>query len=210
MVSRFHESIVLGEGSLLEHNVVVGENVTIGKNCLIRPNVVIYPNCTIGDNVIIHANTTIGADAFYFKNRGSHYEKLETCGEVIIENDVEIGSGCTIDRGVSGKTFIGAHTKIDNQVHIGHGVEMGKRCLIAAQVGIGGKTLIGDDVKIWGQVGIKADVTIGDGAVIYAGSGVSRSLDGEKVYFGAPAMEMGKWKEQYIAHQRAIRPHLPK
>jgi UDP-3-O-[3-hydroxymyristoyl] glucosamine N-acyltransferase len=172
--------------------VFIGNRVSIGKNCIIYPNVAIYDDSTIGNNVVIHANTVIGADAFYFKNRKTHFEKLISCGEVIIEDDVEIGAACTIDKGVSGKTIIGKHTKIDNQVQIGHGVVVGKRCLIAAQVGIGGKTIIEDDVIIWGQAGITKDITIGSKAVISAQAGVSKSLKGGKLYFGSPAQEAEK------------------
>ena len=186
------DSAVVGAGTHVQPGVFVGNHVRIGTNCLIHPGVVIYDYTEIGDNVIIHANTVVGSDAFYFKRRTERdvqYDKLESCGRVIIESDVEIGSGCTIDKGVSGDTIIGRGTKIDNSVHLGHGVVIGKNCLIAAQVGIAGKTHLEDEVILWGQVGVNKSLVIGKGAVVYAQSGVPGTLEGGKVYFGSPAEE---------------------
>lgn len=186
------DSAIIGEGTILQPGVFVGNHVRIGKNCLIHPGVTIYDHCEIGDNVIIHAGTVLGSDAFYFKRRKDRevqYDKLESCGRVIIESDVEIGAGCTIDKGVSGDTIIGRGTKMDNQIHIGHGVVIGRNCLIAAQVGIAGKTHIEDEVILWGQVGVNKDLTIGKGAVVYAQSGVPASIEGGKVYFGSPVVD---------------------
>lgn len=183
------DSAVIGEGTHLQPGVFVGNHVKIGNNCLIHPNVTIYDNTIIGDNVIIHSGTVIGADAFYFKRRKERdvqYDKLESCGRVIIESDVEIGAGCAIDKGVSGDTIIGQGTKLDNHIHIGHGAVIGKNCLFAGQVGIGGKAIIEDEVILWGQVGVSKDLTIGKGAIVYAQSGVGQSIDGGKVYFGSP------------------------
>lgn len=183
------ENSTIDEGTIISHRVTIGSDVFIGKNCRIHPNVVIYDNAVIGDNVIIHANTVIGADAFYFKKRPTGYDKLLSCGRVVIENDVEVGAGCTIDKGVSGDTVIGEGTKIDNHVHVGHGTIIGKNCLFAAQVGIGGKVIIEDDVTLWGQVGVQKDLLIERGAVVLGQSGVSKSLKGAKVYFGSPAAD---------------------
>lgn len=183
------DSAVIGEGTHLQPGVFVGNHVRIGKNCLIHPNVTIYDHTIIGDNVIIHAGTVLGADAFYFKRRKDRevqYDKMVSCGRVIIEDDVEIGAGCTIDKGVSGDTIIGKGTKLDNHIHVGHGVVIGKNCLFAAQVGIGGKAIIEDEVILWGQVGVSKDLRIGKGAVVYAQSGVPQSIEGGKVYFGSP------------------------
>ena len=182
----------IGEGTHVQPGVFIGNHVTIGKNCLIHPHVTIYDHAHIGNNVIIHAGAVIGADAFYFKrrkDRAVQYDKLESCGRVIIEDYVEIGACTTIDKGVSGDTIIGAGTKFDNHVHIGHGAVIGKNCLFAAQVGIGGKTIIEDEVILWGQVGVSKDLTIGKGAVVLAQSGVPSSLEGGKTYFGSPAGE---------------------
>ncbi|PSK94474.1 UDP-3-O-(3-hydroxymyristoyl)glucosamine N-acyltransferase [Taibaiella chishuiensis] len=185
-------SASIGSGTQVQPGVFVGNHVTIGKDCLIHPNVTIYDHSVIGDNVIIHAGAVIGADAYYYKRRKERqvqYDKLESCGRVIIHNDVEIGAGTTIDKGVSGDTIIGEGTKIDNHVHIGHGAVIGKNCLFAAQVGIGGKAIIEDEVILWGQVGVSKDLTIGKGAVVYAQSGVASSIEGGKTYFGSPVEE---------------------
>lgn len=183
------DTAVIGEGTHLQPGVFVGNRVRIGNNCLIHPNVTIYDGTLIGDNVIIHAGTVLGADAFYFKRRKERavqYDKLESCGRVIISDDVEIGACCTIDKGVSGDTIIGRGTKLDNHIHIGHGAVIGANALFAAQVGIGGKAMIEDEVILWGQVGVSKDLTIGKGAIVYAQSGVPASIEGGKIYFGSP------------------------
>lgn len=183
------DTATIGVNTVVMPGVYLGNNVTIGDNCVLHPNVVIYDDCHIGNNVIIHANTVIGADAFYYKKRTTHFDKLISCGRVVIENDVEIGALCTIDKGVSGDTKIGAGTKIDNHVQIGHDTQVGKMCLFASHVGIAGVVKIEDGVTIWGQAGIRSDVTIGKGVVILAQSGVSESLEAGKTYFGYPAGE---------------------
>lgn len=182
----------IGEGTRLEPNVIIGEHVTVGKNCHIRANAVIHAHTHIGDNVIIHSGTVVGTDAFYYKQRPDQYEKWHSCGRVIIEDNVEIGALTTIDKGVSGDTIIGEGTKIDNHCHIGHGVVLGKRCLLAAQVGIAGKTIIEDEVILLGQVGVSKGLRIGKKASISAQSGVSKSLEGGKHYFGSPAVPIRK------------------
>lgn len=190
--SMISDTANIGEDTIIQPGVFIGHNVQIGKHCLIHPNVTIYDNTVIGDHVIIHAGSVIGADAFYFKRRKERevqYDKLESCGRVIIEDYVEIGACCTIDKGVSGETIIGQGTKLDNHIHIGHGAVIGRNCLFAAQVGIGGKAIIEDEVILWGQVGISKDLRIGKGAVVLAQSGVPSSLDGNKVYFGTPTAE---------------------
>lgn len=183
------DSAVIGDETHIQPGVFIGNHVVIGKNCLIHANVAIYDHCVIGNNVIIHSGTVIGSDAFYYKRRKDEevqYDKMESCGRVIIHNYVEIGAGCTIDKGVSGDTILGQGTKLDNNVHIGHGVVVGKNCLFAAQVAIAGKTTIEDEVILWGQVGVNKDLTIGKGAVVYAQSGVGGTLEGGKTYFGSP------------------------
>lgn len=180
---------VIGKGSILQPGVFVGEHVRIGSNCLIHSNVSIYDFSEIGNDVIIHANTVIGSDAFYFKRRLEGYDKMLSCGRVIIHDKVEIGASCTIDKGVSGDTIIGEGTKIDNQVHVGHDSIIGKNCLFAAQVGIAGVVTIEDDVILWGQVGVQKDLTIGKGAVVLGQSGIPKSLEGGKTYFGSPVQE---------------------
>ncbi|PID69163.1 MAG: UDP-3-O-(3-hydroxymyristoyl)glucosamine N-acyltransferase [Flavobacteriales bacterium] len=180
---------VIGEGTIIQPNVFIGKNVKIGKNCLIHAHVTINAHTTIGDNVIIHSGSVLGSDAFYYKNRKTRFEKLISCGGIVIEDDVEIGAACTIDRGVTGNTTIKKGTKIDNQVQIAHDTIIGERCLIAAQVGIAGCSVIEDEVTIWGQVGIVSGITIGKKAVILAQSGVMGNLEGGKTYFGSPCDE---------------------
>lgn len=184
----------IGQGSLIQPNVFIGNHVTIGEGCLIHPNVSIYDHCVIGNGVTIHSGTVIGADAFYFQKRPAGFDKLVSCGRVVIGDRVEIGAACTIDRGVTGDTRIGEGSKIDNQVQIAHDTVIGKKCLIASQVGIAGCTRIEDEVTLWGQVGVISDVTIGKGAVVLAQSGVSKDLEGGKTYFGSPA---GEAREKY-------------
>jgi UDP-3-O-[3-hydroxymyristoyl] glucosamine N-acyltransferase len=200
------DSAIIGEGTHLQPGVFIGHHVRIGKDCLIHPNVTIYDHTIIGDNVIIQAGCVIGADAFYFKRRKDRevqYDKMESCGRVIIESDVEVGAGTSIDKGVSGDTIIGRGTKLDNHIHIGHGAVIGKNCLFAAQVGIGGKAIIEDEVILWGQVGVSKDLTIGKGAVVLAQSGVPSSIEGGKVYFGSPVGE-AKPKMREMAWIRRI------
>ena len=185
-------SAEIGEGTHLQPGVFIGPNVKIGKNCRIHSNVSIYHNVIIGDNVIIHANTVIGSDAFYYKKRSNTYEPLLSGGTVIIEDDVQLGASCTIDRGVSAVTQIGQGTRIDNSVHIGHDTIIGKMCLFASQVGIAGCSTIEDEVTLWGQVGVSSNITIGAKAIVLAQSGVAKSLAGGKTYFGYPAEEARK------------------
>lgn len=193
------ETAVVGEQTIIMPGAYIGNHVTIGSNCIIHPNVVIMDHCVIGNNVIIQAGTVIGSDAFYYNkktNRDIYYKKMLSCGRVVLEDFVEIGSNCTIDRGVTGDTFIGAGTKMDNLVHIGHDTTVGKNCLFAAQVGIAGGTVIEDEVILWGQVGVSKTLTIGKKAEVFAQSGVPSSLEGGKKYFGSPAEDaMAKKKE---------------
>jgi UDP-3-O-[3-hydroxymyristoyl] glucosamine N-acyltransferase len=183
------DSATIGSGTVIQPGAFIGNNVTIGKNCLIHANVSIYDYSEIGNDVIIHSNTVIGSDAFYFKRRPEGYDKMDSCGRVIIHDKVEIGASCTIDKGVSGDTVIGEGTKIDNQVHVGHDTIIGKNCLFAAQVGIAGVVVIEDDVILWGQVGVQKDLTIGKGAVVLGQSGIPKSLEGGKTYFGSPVQD---------------------
>ncbi len=186
----------IGAGSVIQPGAFIGHHVKIGKNCVIHANASIYHNCVIGDNVIIHSNAVIGADAYYFQRKPEGYRKLESCGRVVIEDNVEIGALCTSDRGVTSDTTIGKGTKFDNQTQVGHDTHIGKNCLIGSQSAIAGVTTIEDNVIIWGAVVVNKDLTIGEGAVILGGSGVDKSLEGGKTYFGVPAIDyMRKWRE---------------
>ncbi|HEX2848644.1 MAG TPA: UDP-3-O-(3-hydroxymyristoyl)glucosamine N-acyltransferase [Chitinophagaceae bacterium] len=190
-----------GEGTVIMPGAYIGNHVQIGKDCVIHPNVTIMDHCIIGDEVVIQAGAVIGSDAFYYNkktNRDIHYKRMLSAGRVVIENGVEIGAGCTIDRGVSGDTLIGAGTKMDNLVHIGHDTVVGKNCLFAAQVGIAGATVIEDNVILWGQVGVSKTLTIGKDAVVLAQSGVPSSLAGGKTYFGYPAEDASLKRRELV------------
>ena len=184
----------IGENTVVQPGTFVGNNVVIGNNCRIHSNVSIYDDCVIGDNVTIHAGTVLGADAFYYKKRPEGFDKLKSGGRVVIQDNVDLGALCTIDRGVTGDTTIKKGTKIDNQVHIGHDTVVGEKCLIASQTGIAGCVVIENEVTIWGQVGMTSGITIGEKAVILAQSGISKSLEGGQTYFGYPA---GEAREKY-------------
>ncbi len=179
----------IGSGTVIQPNVFIGNHVTIGENCTIHANVSIYDHCVLGNNVTIHAGTILGADAFYYKNRPEGFDQLLSGGRVVIEDDVHIGAGCTIDRGVTGDTTIGAGSKLDNQIQIGHDTVLGKKCLIASHTGIAGCVVVEDEVTLWGQVGVISGITIGKGVTVLAQSGVGNSLEGGKTYFGSPAKE---------------------
>jgi UDP-3-O-[3-hydroxymyristoyl] glucosamine N-acyltransferase len=195
------DSAAIGKYTVIMPNAYIGNHVKIGERCVIHPNVTILDHCIIGDDVIIQAGSVIGSDAFYYNkktNRAIHYKKMTSCGRVIIENGVEIGAGCTIDRGVSGDTIIGAGTKMDNMIHIGHDTIVGRNCLFAAQVGIAGATTIEDNVILWGQVGVSKTLTIGKDAVVYAQSGVKDSIAGGKVYFGSPVEDAREKMKEFV------------
>ncbi|MCH2043189.1 MAG: UDP-3-O-(3-hydroxymyristoyl)glucosamine N-acyltransferase [Saprospiraceae bacterium] len=194
----------IGKNTVIEPGVTIGHHVTIGNDCIIRANTVILDHSKVGNRVVIHPNTTLGSSAFYFHQKeDKSYERWHSIGRVIIEDDVEIGAGCTIDRGVSGDTIIGQGSKLDNLVHIGHGVEVGKHCLLAAQVGIAGKTIIQDYVTIYGQAGIAKSIVVGEGAVILPQTGVSKSIPGDKRrYIGTPASEAKTRFREFAATRR--------
>jgi UDP-3-O-[3-hydroxymyristoyl] glucosamine N-acyltransferase len=186
------DSAVVGEGTFIYPGAFIGNRVSIGSNCIIHPHVSIMDNCIIGNNVVIQAGTVIGSDAFYYnskKNRDIWYKKMPSCGRVIIEDDVEIGAGCTIDRGVSHDTRLGKGTRFDNMIHVGHDTVFGKNCLVAANVIIAGCVTIKDGVTIWGGCIINKTLTIGENAVLLGRTGVGKDLPGNITYFGAPAQE---------------------
>lgn len=198
---NIHESAVIGKNTIIMPNVFIGKDVQIGDNCIIHPNVCLMNYTVIGNNVVIQAGSVIGSDAFYYntkKNRDVWYKRMQSCGNVIIEDDVEIGAGCTIDRGVTASTFIGRGSKLDNMVHIGHDTYIGKNCLFAAQVGIAGATIIEDGVTLWGQAGINKTITIGANAIVMGQSGVTNSLKGGKTYFGYPAGEVSIKRRELV------------
>lgn len=187
----------IGVQTKVHPTVVIGNNVDIGDNCIIYPNVVIGDDTIIGDNVIIQANTVLGGNAFYYRKLEGQYDRLISVGNVVIENNVQIGVGCTIDRGVTDITLIGEGSILDNQIQIGHDTIIGKRCLIASQTGIAGCCIIKDDVTIWGQVGMASGVTIESGTILLAKTGVNRDLK-KGTYFGSIAEEFRSYLKKEI------------
>lgn len=185
-----HPDSEIGEGTILYPQCFISHDVKIGRNCVIHPNAVIHAGTVIGDRVILKANCVIGGDAFYYRKLSDGWEKWPSCGRTIIGDDVHIGSGTMVDRGVSGDTIIGRQTKIDNLCQIGHGAEIGERCVIAGQVAIAGKVIIEEGVRIWGQSGVIQSVRVGKEAEILARSLVTKSLPGGTTYYGNPAREV--------------------
>lgn len=185
----------IGSGSFIGAGSIIGPGVTIGCGCFINPVVSIYHDCIIGNRVIIHSGTVIGSDGFGFIPDPEGHLKIPQNGNVVIEDDVEIGAGCTIDRAVVGSTLIGRFSKLDNLIQIAHNVTVGSGCLIAAQTGISGSTEIGSGVIFGGQVGTAGHIIIGDGAVIAAQSGVTKDVAAGITVSGYPAR----------SHKRALR-----
>jgi len=195
-------SAVIGKNTVVEANTVIKENVIIGDNCTIYPNVTIYDNCEIGDNVIIHAGCVIGADGFGYLLHKNRQNKIPQVGNVIIEDNVEIGANTTIDRATIGSTIIGNGTKIDNLVQIGHNCVIGKNSILCAQVGLAGSTTIGDMVYLGGQVGVAGHLKIDDRAMVGAQSGVTKSIPKDAKYFGTPAIDAGLRKRIMVSEKK--------
>ena len=192
------EKVKIGDGSQIYPQVFIGKNVKIGKNCVLYSGVRIYDYCIIGDNCIIHSNSVIGSDGFGFQPTKDGYQKIPQLGNVILEDHVEIGSNCSIDRGTIGSTIIGKGTKIDNLIQIAHNVKIGQHNVIAAQAGIAGSTIIGDWNQIGGQAGIAGHIQIGNQVKIQAQSGVNKKpKDGESLY-GSPAMNASDYRRNYV------------
>ena len=198
--TAIHPTAKIGEGTIVQPNVFIGENVTIGKNCIIHANVSIYANTEIGNDVIIHSNTTIGGDACYFQKRETGWLKITSCGATKIEDNVEIGCNCAIDRGVSGVTFIGKGTKFDNQVQIGHDAHIGAHCFLGSQSGISGCTFIDDFCSIWGKSGVNKGIFMAKNTTLLAVSALDKSVHEEgTVLFGMPAEDARKkWREMAL------------
>lgn len=175
--SYIGEKVIIADGAKIFPQVYIGNNAVIGQNSVIYPGVKIYHDCVIGSNVVIHAGTVIGSDGFGFAPQpDGSFKKVPQIGNVIIEDDVEIGSNTTIDRGTIGSTIIKSGAKLDNLLQIAHNVEIGNNSVIAAQAGISGSTKVGNNVMIGGQVGIVGHLVIADGSKINAQSGVSKSI----------------------------------
>ena len=195
------ETSIIGADTIIMPGAYIGNHVKIGDNCIIYPGVTIMDFCIIGDHVIIQPGTVIGSDAFYYNrktDRDIQYKRMKSCGRVVIEDYVEIGAGCTIDRGVTHDTRIGRGSKFDNLIHIGHDTVIGKNCLLAASVVLAGCVTVEDGVTIWGQTAINKTLTIGSNAVLLGRSAVTANLPGEKTYWGMPAQEASSVKREMV------------
>ena len=201
--SAISASAIIGKNTIIQPNCFIGHNVVIGADCVIHSNVSIYDDAVIGNNVTIHAGTVLGASAFYYKNRPEGFDQLKSGGRVVIEDNVDIGALCTIDKGVTGDTIIGEGSKLDNQIQVGHDTVIGKKCLIASQTGIAGCCIIEDEVTLWGQVGTTSGITIGKKANVLGQTGVTKSIAGGKSYFGTP-IEESRVKLKELAYIKRI------
>jgi UDP-3-O-[3-hydroxymyristoyl] glucosamine N-acyltransferase len=192
------ENVKINDETQIYPQVYIGKNVKIGKNCIIYSGVKIHDYCEIGDNCIIHSNTVIGSDGFGFQPSENGYTKIPQLGNVVIEDNVEIGANCSIDRGTIGSTIIGKGTKIDNLIQIAHNVKIGENNVIAAQAGIAGSTTIGNWNMIGGQAGIVGHIKIGNNVKIQAQSGVNSSTKDDEILYGSPAIKAGEYRRNYV------------
>ena len=191
----------VGENCVLYPGVYVGPGVTIGNGCVLFANVVIYDGCAIGNRVTIHANTTIGSDGFGFATYQGEHHKIPQVGNVIIEDDVEIGANCAIDRAAIASTIVGKGTKIDKHVAIGHGATIGEHGLLVAQTGIAGSATIGHHATIAGQVGIGGHLVIGDNVTVAARSMVINDVPDQTAVMGVPSMPIAQARRVYVVWQ---------
>jgi UDP-3-O-[3-hydroxymyristoyl] glucosamine N-acyltransferase len=202
----------VGNGCIIYPGVFIGQETTVGNDCIIYPNVVIYDKCKIGNRVIINANSVIGDDGFgYATHKGIHH-KMPQIGAVVIEDDVEIGACCGIERGTLGDTIIGQGSKLGDLVAIGHGTKIGPHCLLVAQVGVAGSTTLGHHCLVGGQVGIVGHINIGNNVTIGAQAGVINNIPDGKTVVGAPAIEadLGKRAYSMIGHLPEMRQTIRK
>jgi UDP-3-O-[3-hydroxymyristoyl] glucosamine N-acyltransferase len=193
------KNVTIGNNVKIYPNTFIGDNVTIGDNCVFFAGVRIYSETEIGNNCVIHSGTIIGSDGFGFApHDDGTYSKIPQIGNVILEDDVEVGSCTTIDRATMGSTIIRKGVKLDNQIQIAHNVEIGENTVIAAQTGVAGSTKIGKNCMIGGQVGVAGHITIGDNVRIQAQSGIGKSLKDDEVVQGSPAFNYGDFSKSYV------------
>jgi UDP-3-O-[3-hydroxymyristoyl] glucosamine N-acyltransferase len=193
------KNVTIGNNVKIYPNTFIGDNVTIGDNCVFFAGVRIYSETEIGNNCVIHSGTIIGSDGFGFApHDDGTYSKIPQIGNVILEDDVEVGSCTTIDRATMGSTIIRKGVKLDNQIQIAHNVEIGENTVIAAQTGVAGSTKIGKNCMIGGQVGVAGHITIGDNVRIQAQSGIGKSLKDGEVVQGSPAFTYGEFSKSYV------------
>ncbi len=190
-------SAEIGDNTVVYPGVYIGPGVKIGADCVLYPNVTVYDRCVLGDRVIVHAGTVIGADGFGYASSGGVHHKIPQIGNVVIEEDVEIGANSTIDRAALGSTRVGKGTKIDNLVTLGHNVQCGPGCMIVAQAGVAGSTTLGHHVVLGGQVGIAGHLDIGDQLMAGAQAGIIASMEGNQIVLGSPAMPVSHARRVY-------------
>ena len=188
----------IGEGTVLLPHVFIGRNCHVGANCLFYANVVVNERCIIGNRVILHGGVVIGSDGFGYKSGPEGHEKIPQVGIVQIDDDVEIGGNSCVDRARFGRTWIQAGTKIDNLVQVGHNVEIGRCCMIVAQVGIAGSTHLGNGVILAGQAGISGHLKLADGTIVMAQAGISKDTAPGAVLMGTPAVDRREFVKERL------------
>ncbi|AVI52040.1 UDP-3-O-(3-hydroxymyristoyl)glucosamine N-acyltransferase [Pukyongia salina] len=197
--SYIGEKVRIGDNVKIYPNVYIGDNVEIGDNVVVFAGAKIYSESVIGNNCVIHSGAIVGADGFGFTpNEQGEYSKVPQTGNVIIEDNVDVGAGTTIDRATLGSTVIRKGVKLDNQIQIAHNVEIGENTVIAAQTGIAGSTKIGKNCMIGGQVGIVGHLVIGNNVRIQAQSGIGRNVKDDEVLQGSPALKYGDYNKSYV------------
>ncbi len=196
---------VIGDKTRIESHCSVADFVTIGSNARLYPCVTVYQDCVLGDRVVVHSGTVIGSDGFKYEVIEGRLTKIPQIGNVVIENDVEIGSNCTIDRAGFSETRIGARCKLDNMVHIAHNVILGSDCIIAGQSGVAGSTTLGRGVIVAGQVGVGDHTTIGDGTKIGAKAGMKGNYAAGLELLGSPAVDVREFMRMYSAARKLPR-----
>ena len=189
------DGVTIGRGARIHPQVFIGEDCVIGDNTILYPGVKIYSGCRIGENCILHASTVVGSDGFRFNQVEGKNVKVPQIGNVVIEDDVETGSNCSIDRATLGSTIIRKGVKLDNLVHVAHNVEIGENTVIAAATGIAGSTKLGKNCMISGHVAFTGHITVADGTILGGATGVSKSITKPgQAYMGSPAMEVSKFR----------------
>jgi UDP-3-O-[3-hydroxymyristoyl] glucosamine N-acyltransferase len=196
--ARVDASATVGEGSVIYPGAYVGPRTRIGRDCILYPNVVVYDDCVIGDRVIIHAGSVIGADGYGFATHKGEHHKIPQIGNVIVEDDVEIGACCSIERAALGSTVIGKGTKIDQLVVVGHGARVGPHCLLVAQTGIAGSVTLGHHVTLAGQTGVSGHLKIGNQVTVGAQSGIISDIEDQQTVVGSPAMQVSHARRVYM------------
>ncbi|MCF6244036.1 MAG: UDP-3-O-(3-hydroxymyristoyl)glucosamine N-acyltransferase [Sulfurovum sp.] len=205
---RFGSNVTLGDEVVLMAGVYVGDNVTIASQTLLYPNVTVYHGTSIGKNCIVHAGTVLGCDGYGFAHtkQGEHV-KIYQNGMVVLEDEVEIGANCAIDRAVFGQTIIRKGTKLDNLIQVAHNCDLGEHTLLAAQVGLAGSTTLGRNVIMGGQSATAGHLKVGDFTTIAGKGGVTKSLEGGKMYAGFPAIEIKLWRKMQAVLMRLVKNH---